>query len=176
MGSELQRPSAERAGSDASQTMTQRRRERGRAQSKAGQGSAAQRRAERRAATGGSRRRFGGRRGLLTGPVDVYLAIADPTRRRLLDLLGTGERPVNALAAPFRMTRPAISQHLRILRRVGLVDVRKNGRERRYRVRGEKLREVFDWVAHYEKFWTEKLKALGKYLDRQEARDGGKEK
>ncbi len=97
--------------------------------------------------------------------MDVYLAIADPTRRRLLDLLGAGERPVNALAAPFRMSRPAISQHLRILRRVGLVDVRKDGRERRYRVRGERLREVFGWVAHYEKFWTEKLHALGKYLD-----------
>jgi len=83
---------------------------------------------------------------------------------------------VNALAAPFRMSRPAISQHLRILRRVGLVDVKKNGRERCYRLRGEKLREVFDWVAHYEQFWTEKLKALGKYLDRQEERDGNKEK
>lgn len=154
--------------------MTQRRR-RGGAQGKAGHGNAAQQRAKRRA-TSDSRRRFGGRRGLLAGPVDVYLAIADPTRRRLLDLLGTGERPVNALAAPFRMTRPAISQHLRILRRVGLVDVRKDGRERRYRVRGEKLREVFDWVSHYEKFWTEKLKALGKYLDGQETRDGGKEK
>jgi DNA-binding transcriptional ArsR family regulator len=114
---------------------------------------------------------MGGRRGLLTGRIDVYLAIADPTRRRLLDLLGTGERPVNALAVRFRMTRPAISQHLRILRRVGLVDVRKDGRERRYRVRGERLREVFDWVAHYEKFWTEKLYALGKYLDGQKAEE-----
>ena len=111
---------------------------------------------------------MGGRRALLTGRIDVYLAIADPTRRRLLDLLGTGERPVNALATPFRMSRPAISQHLRILRRVGLVDVRKDGRERRYRVRGERLREVFDWVAHYEKFWTEKLHSLGRYLDRDE--------
>jgi len=139
--------------------------------------SAAKRRAARRAAIGGSGGgRHGGRRGLLAGPADVYLAIADPTRRRLLDLLGAGERPVNALAAPFRMSRPAISQHLRILRRVGLVDVKKNGRERCYRLRGEKLREVFDWVAHYEQFWTEKLKALGKYLDRQEERDGNKEK
>lgn len=111
-------------------------------------------------------RRSGGRRGLLAGRIDVYLAIADPTRRRLLDLLGAGERPVNQLAAPFRMSRPAISQHLRILRRVGLVDVKKDGRERRYRVRGERLREVFDWVAHYEKFWSEKLAALGQYLGR----------
>jgi DNA-binding transcriptional ArsR family regulator len=120
--------------------------------------------ATRRGSAGGGRS-AGGRRALLTGRVDVYLAIADPTRRRLLDLLGAGERPVNHLAAPFRMSRPAISQHLRILRRVGLVDVRKDGRERRYRVRGERLREVFDWVAHYEKFWTEKLAALQEYLD-----------
>ncbi|MGH9814690.1 MAG: ArsR/SmtB family transcription factor [Candidatus Acidiferrales bacterium] len=111
------------------------------------------------------RTRIAGRRALLSGPADVYLAIADHTRRRLLDLLGTGEQHVNALAAPFRMSRPAVSQHLRILRRVGLVDVRRDGRERRYRVRGEKLREVFDWVAHYEKFWKQKLEALGKYLD-----------
>jgi DNA-binding transcriptional ArsR family regulator len=120
--------------------------------------------ATRRGSAGGGRS-AGGRRALLTGRVDVYLAIADPTRRRLLDLLGAGERPVNQLAAPFRMSRPAISQHLRILRRVGLVDVRKDGRERRYRVRGERLREVFDWVAHFETFWSEKLTALGKYLD-----------
>jgi len=133
--------------------------------------SAAKRRALRQAGGG----RIGGRRGLLAGPADVYLAIADPTRRRLLDLLGAGERPVNQLAVPFRMSRPAVSQHLRILRRVGLVDVKKDGRERRYRLRGEKLREVFDWVAHYEKFWSEKLKALGKYLDGKEDSDASKE-
>jgi len=118
--------------------------------------------------------RTGGRRRMLRGPADIYLAIADPTRRRLLDRLGRGELAVNALAAPFRMSRPAVSQHLRILRQAGLVTVRRNGRERRYRVRGEKLREVYDWVAHYQKFWTEKLQALGKYLDAQEERRGGK--
>lgn len=111
---------------------------------------------------------------MLRGPADIYLAIADPTRRRLLDRLGSGEQPVNALAAPFRMSRPAVSQHLRILRQAGLVSVRRNGRERRYRVRGEKLREVYDWVAHYQKFWTEKLQALGKYLDAREESHGGK--
>jgi len=113
-------------------------------------------------------RRTGGRRATFRGRADVYLAIADPTRRRLLDLLGPGERPVHVLAAGFRMSRPAISQHLRILRRVGLVEVRRDGREHRYRLRAERLREVFDWVAHYQAFWSEKLAALGHYLDRQE--------
>lgn len=116
-----------------------------------------------------------GRRAACHGRADVYLAIADPTRRRLLDLLGPGERPVNSLAAPFRMSRPAISQHLRVLRQVGLVGVTKHGRERYYRVRGERLREVFDWVAHYQAFWGEKLAALGHYLDRQKESESADE-
>ena len=99
---------------------------------------------------------------------DVFSAIGEPTRRRLLDLLGRGEQPVNRLAQPFRMTRPAISQHLRVLRHAGLVTVRRVGRERRYRLRAKPLEEVYDWVAHYERFWRKKLKALGKYLDQQQ--------
>jgi len=97
---------------------------------------------------------------------DVFHAVGDATRRRILVLLGEGERPVNALARPFRMTRPAVSQHLRVLRQAGLVGVRRAGRERYYRLRGERLREVYDWAAYFERFWTEKLKALGDYLDR----------
>jgi DNA-binding transcriptional ArsR family regulator len=95
---------------------------------------------------------------------DVYQAVADPTRRRLLDLLSEGERPVNTLAQPFAMTRPAISQHLRVLRDVGLVAERRVGRERRYRLRPEPLREVHDWVAHYNRFWRDHLHKLGDYL------------
>ena len=98
---------------------------------------------------------------------DVFSAIGEPTRRRLLDLLGRGEQAVNRLDQPFRMTRPAISQHLRVLRHAGLVSVRRVGRERRYRLRAQPLEEVYDWVAHYERFWRKKLKALGKYLDAQ---------
>lgn len=97
----------------------------------------------------------------------VYGAISDPTRRRLLDLMSRGEQPVNDLARPFRMTRPAISQHLRVLRVAGLVAERRVGRERRYRLRAAKMREVFDWVAHYQKFWTEKLEALRVHLDQE---------
>ena len=101
----------------------------------------------------------------------VYYAIGDPTRRRLLDTLGRGERHVNDLARPFAMSRPAISQHLRILRDAGLVSVRRDGRERRYRLRAARLREVYDWVAHYEKFWTKGLQSLGAYLDRQSQKE-----
>ncbi len=103
-------------------------------------------------------------------PSDVFHAIGDPTRRRLLDRLARGEAHVNALAQPFRMTRPAVSQHLRILLEAGLVDVRRHGRQRHYRLRAARLREVFDWVQHYEKFWKDKLRALREYLAREDAR------
>jgi DNA-binding transcriptional ArsR family regulator len=100
----------------------------------------------------------------------VFYAVADPTRRRLLDRLARGESHVNALAVPFRMSRPAVSQHLRILRDAGLVAVRRSGRERLYRLEAARLRDVYDWVAHYQRFWKEKLKSLGDFLDREKAR------
>jgi DNA-binding transcriptional ArsR family regulator len=97
---------------------------------------------------------------------DVYLAIGEPTRRRLLDALAAGEKPVQELARPFRMSRPAVSQHLRILLEAGLVRARRAGRQRLYRLRVEPLRAVYDWVAHYEQFWKEKRQAPGDYLNR----------
>jgi len=98
--------------------------------------------------------------------VDVFVAIADPTRRRLIELLGAQPgHAVNALARPFDMTRPAISQHLKVLRDAGLVTEHKIGRERRYQLRAAPLREVSEWVGQYEKFWQQRLGALGAYLD-----------
>jgi len=102
---------------------------------------------------------------------DVFHAVADPTRRRLLDRLAQGDSHVNALARPFRMSRPAISQHLGILRDAGLVAVRRQGRARIYRLEARRLRDVYDWVTHYERFWKQKLKSLGEFLDRQKARE-----
>jgi DNA-binding transcriptional ArsR family regulator len=96
---------------------------------------------------------------------DVFTAIADPTRRGLLDLLGRGERTVLALAQHFAMTLSAVSQHLRRLREAGLVKVRKVGRERVYRLDPAPLKTVADWVAFYERFWDAKLDALGRHLD-----------
>jgi DNA-binding transcriptional ArsR family regulator len=97
---------------------------------------------------------------------DVFQAIADPTRRGILDLLGAGEQPVGHLARQFDMTLSAVSQHIRVLREVGLVAVRRVGRERLYRLKADPLKEVSDWVQHYERFWQGKLDALGEHLER----------
>jgi DNA-binding transcriptional ArsR family regulator len=98
---------------------------------------------------------------------DVYMAIADPTRRALLlRLAKEGEKNVSELLEPFSISQPAVSKHLRILREAKLVRSRKEGRERLYAVEPRKLRQVYDWVSHFEKYWDEKLDALGKYLDK----------
>jgi DNA-binding transcriptional ArsR family regulator len=102
---------------------------------------------------------------------DVFAAVGDPTRRRVLDLLTRGELPVRRIAAPFAMSRPAISQHLRILLRARLVQVRRDGRERYYRLRARPLRQIHDWVAHYERFWRGKLASLGEFLDAEEKKE-----
>lgn len=83
-------------------------------------------------------------------PTDVFRAIADPTRRALLDLLRTGDRTVNELAEPFDMSRPAISQHLRLLLESRLVAVRKEGRQRRYRLNGAAISRVARWASKFE--------------------------
>jgi DNA-binding transcriptional ArsR family regulator len=98
---------------------------------------------------------------------DVFAAIADPTRRSvLLRLVGEGEKNVTALLEPYSMSQPAVSKHLRILRDAGLVRMRKQGRERLYGIDAQRLRQVHDWVSHFERYWDERLDALGDYLDR----------
>jgi DNA-binding transcriptional ArsR family regulator len=97
----------------------------------------------------------------------VYSALADPTRRRLLDLLRDGERPVNDLVAAFRVSRPAISQHLRTLREAGLVSETRAGRERRYRLHARALKDVYRWIQRYEQFWDASLARLAHTLDRE---------
>ena len=99
---------------------------------------------------------------------DVYFAIADQTRRSLLRRLANdGEKSVTELLEPFSISQPAISRHLRILREAELVRSRKAGRERLYAIEASKLKEVHDWVSHFERYWNEKLDALGSYLDKQ---------
>ena len=97
---------------------------------------------------------------------DVFRAVSDPTRRQMLELLRVRDRTVTELAEPFAMTQPAVSQHLRVLREAGLVDVRKEGRHRVYHLDPVPLQEVFDWVQYFEEFWREKLSELGRELDR----------
>ncbi|MEM6399623.1 MAG: metalloregulator ArsR/SmtB family transcription factor [Cyanobacteria bacterium P01_D01_bin.116] len=96
---------------------------------------------------------------------DIFQVIADPTRRAILDLLLRGEQPVKQLAEPFTMSLPAISQHLQILCEANLVEMRKSGRQRLYKLKPEPLEQVSAWVANYEEFWQQKLDALGDYLE-----------
>ena len=95
---------------------------------------------------------------------DLVAAVAEPNRRRLLQLLGRGEQTVNELASHFTVSRPAISQHLAILLRTRLVRARRVGRERHYGLQPEPLEAIHDWVGSYERFWKSKLGALGEHL------------
>lgn len=99
---------------------------------------------------------------------DVFRAIADPTRRHMLDLLRRQERTASELGVPFRISQPAVSQHLKVLRESGLVSERREGRTRRYRLEPQPLAEVAHWVAHYTHFWTEAFVALERFLDEED--------
>jgi DNA-binding transcriptional ArsR family regulator len=100
-----------------------------------------------------------------TDPVDVFTAIAHPVRRHILDVLVRGSQPVHVLAKPFAMSRPAISQHLKLLREAELVYEVRHGRERHYQLQPARLEEVAHWVSHYTQFWNTKLSHLGAFLD-----------
>src|SRR3954454_15814317 len=93
------------------------------------------------------------------GP-DVFGAISHPARRHMLDLLTQADHSVNAIAGHFRMSRPAVSQHLRVLLDSGLVTEQRHGRERRYHFVAERLGPVRDWLALYERFWDDRLQRL----------------
>jgi DNA-binding transcriptional ArsR family regulator len=97
---------------------------------------------------------------------DVFHAIAHPARRAILVRLKGGERAVNELAEPFRMTFGAISQHLRILEEAELVSARRDGRFRLYRLQPEPLHDVASWTEEFAAFFGQRLDALGEYLDR----------
>ena len=106
---------------------------------------------------------------------DAFNAVAEPRRRDILDLLAGGERPVNDLVALLGMAQPQVSKHLRVLREVGLVDVRDHGRQRMYRLNGEPLKPIHDWVKNYERTWNERFDAMDEVLDelkREEEGDG----
>ena len=105
--------------------------------------------------------------GRTTASADIFQAIADPTRRAILDQLQQGEQPVKQLAEPFAISLPAISQHLHVLCDVGLVTQQRSGRQRIYRLNPAPLKQVSDWVSQYEQFWKTKLDALGDYLEEQ---------
>ncbi|MEM9381049.1 MAG: metalloregulator ArsR/SmtB family transcription factor [Planctomycetota bacterium] len=103
----------------------------------------------------------------------VLRAVADPSRRAILDLLAEGEQAVNDLLPHFTFSQPALSKHLRVLREAGLVAVRAAGRRRLYALRAEGLRSVAEWTLHYQRFWERSLDALGAVLDESASGDGG---
>ena len=95
---------------------------------------------------------------------DVFNAIADPTRREIIDLLAGQSLPVNEVAERFDMSRPAVSKHIKILNECGLVMIRKKGRKRYCRADTRKLLKVIEWAQRYKKFWNERLDALEQAL------------
>jgi DNA-binding transcriptional ArsR family regulator len=103
---------------------------------------------------------------------DVFAAVASPVRRSLLGLLlDRGPLPVQQLAAHFDMTRPSVSEHLKVLRDVGLVREHKSGRHRFYQLEPQPLQELADWLSPYERFWRQKLAGLHDLLDTQAESD-----
>src|SRR3989441_4324514 len=103
---------------------------------------------------------------MTTVTTSVFLAISDPTRRAVLDLLATGSRKAGDIAARFRhLTQPAVSRHLKVLREAGLVNVEVNAQQRIYELKPEGLTELYEWVAKYQAMWPDTLEALERYLD-----------
>lgn len=102
---------------------------------------------------------------------DVFQAIADPTRRKLLRLLAEKELPISEITNHFPVSRTAIAKHLRILSEAELVHGRKSGREKRYRLQSEPLMELKEWLAFYEQFWDNKLSMLKHYVEDDETVD-----
>ena len=96
---------------------------------------------------------------------DIFRAIADPTRRAILDRLRAGPAPVNALAEDFAQTRPAISKHLRVLREAALVTEQRSGRERLYQLEPQRLQPIASWIEGYRGFWLSSLNNLKRYLE-----------
>jgi len=88
---------------------------------------------------------------------DAFNAVAEPRRRQILDLLAGRELPVNDLVVLLDLAQPLVSKHLRVLREVGLVDVRDEGRQRMYRLNPVPLKPIHDWVKKYEQFWSERF-------------------
>jgi DNA-binding transcriptional ArsR family regulator len=96
---------------------------------------------------------------------DAFNAVAEPRRRQILDVLAGGERPVNDLVRVLGLAQPQVSKHLRVLRKVGAVDVREDGRQRLYRLNGHALKPIHEWVKAYERSWSERFEQLDVVFD-----------
>jgi DNA-binding transcriptional ArsR family regulator len=110
---------------------------------------------------------------------DAFNAVAEPRRREILDALAGGERAVNDLVGLLGLAQPQVSKHLRVLREVGAVDVRDEGRQRLYSLNGHALKPIHDWVKSYERSWSERFDRLDDVLEdlkqKEEGDDGSDE-
>src|SRR5689334_6162152 len=109
---------------------------------------------------------------------DAFNAVAEPRRRDILDALAGGERAVNDLVRLLDLAQPQVSKHLRVLREVGAVDVRDDGRRRLYRLNGQALKPIHDWIRNYEQLWSDRFEQMDVVLEdlkRKEQGDGGDE-
>jgi DNA-binding transcriptional ArsR family regulator len=104
---------------------------------------------------------------------DAFNAIAEPRRRQILDVLAGGERPVSDLVSELGLAQPQVSKHLRVLREVGAVNVRSDGRRRVYRLNGKALKPIHDWVRAYEQTWSERFAGLDLVLRELEDKEEG---
>jgi DNA-binding transcriptional ArsR family regulator len=104
---------------------------------------------------------------------DAFNAVAEPRRRQILDALAGGERPVNDLVTKLGVAQPLVSKHLRVLREVGLVTVRDEGRQRMYRLNGRSLKPIHDWVKNYERTWAERFDRLDVVLEELKEKEKG---
>jgi DNA-binding transcriptional ArsR family regulator len=96
---------------------------------------------------------------------DAFNAVAEPRRRQILDLLAGGERPVNELVQLLGLPQPQVSKHLRVLREVGVVEVREDGRQRLYRLNARALQPIHDWVKSYERLWSNRFDLMDAVLE-----------
>ena len=104
---------------------------------------------------------------------DAFNAVAEPRRRQILDVLAGGERPVNDLVTKLGVAQPLVSKHLRVLREVGLVTVRDEGRQRMYLLNGRSLKPIHDWVKNYERTWAERFDRLDVVLEQLKEKEKG---
>jgi DNA-binding transcriptional ArsR family regulator len=103
---------------------------------------------------------------------DAFNAVAEPRRRQILDVLTGGELAVNDVVDRLGLSQPQVSKHLRVLREVGAVDVREDGRQRFYRLNGEALKPIHDWIARYEETWSERFDRLDSVLQELKKEEG----
>ena len=95
----------------------------------------------------------------------VFRALADPTRRAIINMLAEGDRPIAEIAAAFDMTRPAVAKHLAILREGGVIAVEAKGRERIHRLNPQALKTAADWLSYFDRFWDDRLAKLKKVVE-----------